>query len=156
MKNIGKVLEAEFKASIPTTYFYYRLRDSAGAWSGGENTRFTPTNICDCIVYGKGILTLIELKNTYNASLPLNNIKPSQLKGLSEINTEGVQAYFFICFRAKERSFLVDAKKVKAFEETGARKSIPLKWCEDEGIEIKMTKKKVKYKYDLSTVFGEV
>lgn len=148
-KNIGKVLEEEFKASIPREYFYYRLKDSSGAWSGGDKTRFTPSNICDCIVFANDKLYFIEIKNTMGTSLPFGNIKKNQLEGMSKINHEGIKAYFIICYRTKEKCYAVEATKVKEFIEKSKRKSIPVSFCEENGLEIKMQKKKVRYKLDL-------
>lgn len=153
-KNLGKVFETEFKESIPKEHFYYRLRDSSGAWGGGgENTRFTPSNISDCIVFNGTYLYFIELKNIIGTSLPFKNIKASQLKGLTGISNEKVKAFFIVCFRSKERCFSVEAMKVKNFIDADTRKSIPLDWFVENGLEITMVKKKVRYKYDLTELF---
>ena len=156
MKNVGKVFEEEIKSSVPERHFYYRLRDNATAWSGGtSNTRFTTNNICDAFVMTDNYLFLLELKNTMQASLSINNIKPNQLQGLSSVEHSKIKPYFIVCFRAKERAFAVNAKDLKEYIDTTDRKSVPLNWFEEYGVEIPMTKKRVRYSYDLSVLFDK-
>ena len=77
--NIGKIFETEFKNSIPSWCYYYRLRDGTAAYGGNANMRFQAKNICDCIVIGQAFTYFIELKNTNQKSLSLSNIKENQL-----------------------------------------------------------------------------
>ena len=51
MSNEGKRFEQDFIGSVPAEWFKYRLNDSSASWSNNENSRFTPSNICDFIVY---------------------------------------------------------------------------------------------------------
>ena len=60
--NYGKIFEKDFKDSIPDNVFFYRFRDSSGAWQQSENTRFTPSNISDTMLFYQGKLYLLELK----------------------------------------------------------------------------------------------
>lgn len=155
MKNIGKVFEDEFKNSVNKEYFYYRFKDGTAAFNKDSNTRFQAKNICDCQVMSKDKLYLIELKNTKGTSLPLANIKANQVDGLSDIEHPKIHCYFVVCFRDKEKCYAVEAKDIKRFIELEERKSIPLSWCKENGINIPMTRKKVRYKYDLEVLFGE-
>lgn len=151
--NIGKIFESEFKNSIPKEHFYYRFIDGTGAYGGNEKIRFQAKNICDCMVMSRENLYLLELKNTMGTSLPFSNIKYNQLEGLSEINHPKIKAMFIICFRNKEKCYGIEAKKLKQYIENTDRKSIPLEWLEKEGINIKMEKKRVRYKYNLNVLF---
>ncbi|NFC67313.1 hypothetical protein EXN48_14695 [Clostridium botulinum] len=151
-KNEGKYFESDFKASIPNNCWGYRLRDSAGTWQGGNNARFTPSNICDFIVMGKENLYLLELKSIKNVSLPFSCIRENQVKELSKIDKSNIKAMFIINFRSRERTYMVDAKKVKGFIESADRKSIPLNWCKENGIEIEGIKKRTRFKYKLDKV----
>lgn len=153
--NIGKVFEQEFKSSVPNGYWYYRLRDGTAAYGGNEKTRFQATNICDCMVMTNKKLFLIELKNTNGVSLPIGNIKKNQLSGLSVINHSNIEQYFIVCFREKKLCFGIKAQHLNDFIENTERKSIPLQYFLNFGIEIKMTKKKVNYKYDLEEFFNK-
>lgn len=148
--NIGKLFETEFKNSIPENCFYYRFNDGTSSFGGNDKVRFQAKNICDCMVMSsKGILYLLELKNTLGSSLPFSNIKANQINGLAEINHKFIKTYFVICFRTKEKCYMVEAQKIKDFIDNTDRKSIPLSWCDNNGIEIVMEKKRTRYKYKL-------
>ena len=48
--NTGKQFEADFKASVPSDAWCYRLKDSAATYYGGnENLSFSIDNICDSL-----------------------------------------------------------------------------------------------------------
>lgn len=154
MKNNGKVFENEFKSCIPGWCYFLRLVDGTGGFAGtkNENVRFQAKNLCDCIAVGNEYTYFMELKNTEDTSLPFKNIKEQQWRGLGEINHSRIKAYFVVCFRQKERCFFVEAKKIKDYIEAAERKSFPLSWFEENGIEIEMIKKRVKYKYNLENI----
>ena len=59
-------------------------------------------------------------------------------------------------FRELENTFAVDVQTVKNYIETSERKSIPVKWIIENGIEIKGTKKKVRFRYDLESLFKKI
>ena len=146
--NIGKIFETEFKNSVPSWCYYYRLRDGTAAYGGNTNMRFQAKNICDCIVIGQAFTYFIELKNTNQKSLPLSNIKENQLKGLYEINHSKIKSYIIICFRKYEKCFALPVDKVYQVAMTD-KKSISMQYCIDNGISIAMSKVRVRYKYDL-------
>lgn len=155
MQNIGKVFEGEIKESVPKDCFYYRFIDNAASFGGGENTRFTSHNLCDCMVMSEDILYLMELKSHKGISLPLSCIRKNQIEGMKKIEHPKIKAIFIINFRDKEKTFAIGAKEIGQFVEANERKSIPLKWCEENGIEIMGQKKKVKYKYLLDKFFED-
>lgn len=154
MKNQGKAFEEDIKKSVPKGCWYYRFRDGTGNFSGSknENVRFQATNICDCEIMANGNLYLFELKSYDGASIPISGIRPNQLKGLSEIDHKDIKAYFLFNFRKVEKVYAVAANKLKDFIENTERKSIPLQWCVENGIEIPGIKKKVRYRYDLTSL----
>lgn len=151
--NEGKKFEEDFKKSIPSWCWCYRFRDSAGTWQGGSKTRFTPSNICDFMVMADKLF-LLELKSHKGSSIPINCIRENQLKQMSEIEKSNIAAYFIFNFRDKEKTYAIKAKEVKSYVEGTQRKSIPISWCEENGIEILSTKKKVRYRYNLTEMFG--
>lgn len=64
MKNTGKKFEEMFKKSaIEQGYDYTRLKDAGFVGDKSESRRFTPKNICDCIVFGCRELRYLELKS---------------------------------------------------------------------------------------------
>lgn len=149
--NNGKIFEEEFKNSIPSWCWYYRLKDGTAAYGGNDKVRFQAKNICDCFVVGLDFTYLLELKSTNLKSLPFSNIKENQLKGLSEIRHPKIKTYFVICFRNYQKCFFIEANKVKSLADEG-KKSISMKFCEENGIEIDMQIVKVRYKYDLKNI----
>ena len=161
-KNEGKKFEEDFIKSVPEQWFDYRLNDSASSWQGGEKARFTPTNICDFIVYTKKDLWLLELKSHKGVSFPLTPkynpkgkltdygvIKVKQLDGLVKANEKGILAGFVFNFRDKEETYFLMAEKVKEFIDSESRKSIPIDYIKDNGTLIKQTKKISRYTYIL-------
>lgn len=162
-KNLGKRFEEDLKKSVPDKYFVYRLRDSAGAWQGGSNTRFTASNICDFIVFANGWIHLLELKSHKGASIPIapkqndkgkithyGVIKVNQVKGLEkEYKKDHVNAGFIFNLSEKEKTYFVTIPEVEqAIKED--KKSLNLEWLELHGMLIPQEKKISRYKYDLS------
>ena len=146
--NEGKKFEQDFIKSVPEEWFKYRLNDSASSWQGGENARFTPSNICDFIVYN-GKLWLLELKSHKGASIPLDCIREKQIDGLFEAWEKGVNTGFIINFRDTEETFFISSCRLFEFTSTAERKSIPIKWCRDYAILIPQAKKISHYRYIL-------
>ena len=151
--NEGKSFESDFIKSVPAEWFKYRLNDSGGAWQGGDNARFTPSNICDFIVYN-GNLWLLELKSHKGKSLPLSCIRPKQLEGLVNASTKSVKAGFVINFRDTEETYYVAAEAIDYFVKMETRKSIPLDWVKQFGVLIPQKKKKVRFTYTLDFMEG--
>jgi recombination protein U len=156
-QNEGKKFEEDFKKSVPKEYWLYRFRDGTGNFAGGknENVRFQATNICDFEVVTNELVFLLELKSYKGASISFEGIRSNQINQMSEIDHKKIKAYFILNFREKEKTFAIEAKKLKEFMETTDRKSIPLQWCVDNGIQIIGEKKKVRFKYNLNNFFDE-
>ena len=153
MQNEGKKFEQDFIKSVPENWFKYRLNDSASSWQGGEKARFTPSNICDFIVYNER-LWLLELKSHKGSSIPLGCIRTKQVKGLLEAYLKGTEAGYIFNFRDKEETYYVNASLVNHFIERETRKSIPLSWIKEVGTLIPQVKKKVRYGYILEFMEG--
>ncbi len=156
MGNAGKQFEDEIKKSVPDDVFFYRFRDGTANFAGGqnENVRFQQSNICDCMLYN-GTLFLLELKSHKGKSLPFSAIRQNQVVDLSKASMYGgVVAGLIINFRDAERTFFVHIGKIEYFIAHEERKSIPLMWCEENGIEIPGKKLKVHFRWDLQKVLG--
>lgn len=153
--------------SIPQNLFKYKLRDSAAAWNGGGNARFTTTNICDIQCHDGQWLHLWELKSHKGNSIPIapktnengkvthyGVIKKNQLDGLIEAYLKkNVEPGFLFNFSDKERTFFVSVKWVRIAILEDGKKSLSLEWCEQHGAEIHQVKRprsKIHYNYDLS------
>jgi len=146
--NEGKAFESDFIKCVPDTWFKYRLNDSASSWQGGTAARFTPSNVCDFIVYN-GNLWLLELKSHKGKSIPLSCIRPKQLEGLVKATTKSVKAGFIFNFRDIEETYFVYADNLDYFVKMETRKSIPLSWVKEYGIRIPQLKKRIRFNYIL-------
>jgi recombination protein U len=159
-KNLGKVFEDCIKASFPPTCWVYRLRDNAASFSGGENTRFTSSNICDYIAFDDitKTLYLLELKSTQGTSIPLSMIRDSQIKGLLEASKFSVIPGFFFNFRnAHNDTFFLDINTFDNMIHSLDKKSFNIKDLESyNAIRIDSHKKRTRYDYDINKFLREV
>ena len=73
--NTGKQFEADWKKSMPSDAWCYRLKDSAASYYGGnESLSFSIDNICDFDVYRYPMHHYFELKTIETPSIPLEKI----------------------------------------------------------------------------------
>ena len=155
-KNLGKKFEEQIKKSVPQDVFYYRFRDGTASFYGGQaqdGIRFQQRNMCDIMLYKLPILFLLELKTTKQNSLPFSNLKEKQIDDLVSAHIhKGICSGFIVDFSEKNRCFFCYANDLKYFIATTERKSIPISWFEENGIEINNIKKRVNKIYDLQSV----
>lgn len=156
--NTGKRFEVQFRKSVPADVFYYRFKDSSNSWGSNSTVvRFTPSNICDCMLFDGNHLYLFELKSTKGKSLPLTNIRQNQIRELLESKKfENIIAGFIVNFSELNRCFFIDVFKVKKFIEKEERKSIPLEFFEKNGTEIDVFPKKVYSLYNVEKLLYEI
>lgn len=154
----GKKFEEDIKKSIPDYCWYYRFKDGTAGFAGekNRNVRFQAHNIADNQVMANKYLFILELKSHKGASIPFDCIRPTQLKEMSEIDHKLIKPYFVLNYRDHEKTYAVQAKRLKEFIDTTDRKSIPIGWSRENGIEIIGEKKKVRYRYDLERFFNEI
>lgn len=157
MQNEGKFFEKDIKDSMPKEHWLYRFKDGTGNFGGtkNENVRFQATNICDFITMTDEYLFLLELKSHKGSSIPFSCIRKNQIEEMSKIDHKKIKTYFIFNFREKEKTYGIEAKKLKEYMKNTDRKSIPLAWCEENGIYIDSEKKKVRYKYLLNDFFNK-
>lgn len=157
-KNPGKVFEEDIKKSVPKDCWIYRFKDGTANFSGtkNENVRFQAKNICDFMVMTKDELVLMELKSHASVSIPFDCIRKNQIEEMTKIDHPKIQAYFILNFRDLEKTFAIDAKRLKEFIDTAQRKSIPFSWCLDNGLEIVATKSRTRYRYSLQNFFDSI
>jgi len=155
-KKAGKAFEKDFTDSLPPKLemYWYRFRDSAGAWGGGEQaggkkTRFTTSNMCDFEVCPRGRAVYLELKSTKDPhKLPFNNLKDHQVKEMAEAEaSNGVRAFFLLNFRALAETYAVPAGAIALYYNNAPRASFPIEWVRQNGTRIGATLKKVHYTY---------
>lgn len=155
--NNGKRLESNFKKSVPNDIFYYRFKDGTASWDKGSLTRFQQKNICDCMLFDGNRLYLIELKSTKGKSIPFGNFRENQLKELSmaQYFTNTV-AGIVIEFSELDRAFFMRISDITDFIRKGERKSIPLDYCAEKGIEIEIKKKRVNNSFNIRKLLEEI
>jgi recombination protein U len=149
----GKRLEANIKASADSQgIFCYRLRDNAGAFSQ-SNLRFASSNMCDYFLFDK-ILLCLEAKNHKGKSLPLTCIRDNQYKEmLDKSKHDGVVCGILIYFEELQEAYFLNIKLIEQFINTEERKSIPIEYCADKGIQVDIKHKKVNFTFDLKKLF---
>ncbi|HIG0360431.1 Holliday junction resolvase RecU [Clostridium botulinum] len=154
--NPGKKFEEDIKKSVPNWCWIYRFKDGTANFAGtkNENVRFQAHNICDFMIMAKERLFLLELKSHKGASIPFNCVRKTQLREMAEINYSNIKAFFLFNFRDKERTYAIGAITLKKFIENADRKSIPINWCKDNGIEITSEKKRSRFRYDLEALLN--
>jgi recombination protein U len=153
-KNPGKAFEEDIKKSVPDWCWIYRFKDGTANFAGekNQNVRFQAHNICDFMVMANERLYLLELKSHKGASIPFSCIRPKQLEEMAEITYPNITAFFLLNFRDIERTYAVRAGELKKFIETTDRKSVPIQWCIDQGIEIPSERKRTRFRYDLESL----
>ena len=148
--NPGKAFEQDFVKSAPDHLDITRLID-AGGWSKSDDLRFTPSNLCDFIVFSLNTHKLykMELKSVKGISLPFGNINKKKLDKLAANEFGLIIPCLVINYRQLNLTFLVSASKVKNFMDTSERKSIPATWAQEHGDVIVQKLIRVRYRYNL-------
>ena len=155
--NSGKIFEQNFKASIPPDVFYYRLRDSPATFGNGEQTRFSTSNMCDCILFGNRTLYLCELKSHQGKSIPFNCIRENQIEQLTAAaKFPFIIPALVIFFPDCEKCFAVHINDWNNLVDASKKKSANIAEIEQAGFEIGVTKLKVNYKYDIQTMMKDL
>lgn len=155
--NIGKKFENNFKKSVPEDMFLYRLRDSSGTWSNGDKTRFTPSNICDYILFDGDYLYLFELKSTKGKSLPFTNIKEHQINDLMRANEySNIFSLLVIEFSDIEEYYCLKIDDFKTFYDSANRKSLPIEFCREKGIKIGYTRLRTNVKLNIKQMIDRI
>ena len=145
---------------MPDTCWIYRLRDNASSFSGGNNTRFASTNICDYIAFDDITRTLFlwELKSTKNTSIPLTMIRQNQIDGLLEASKHNLVAGLIINFRNENNdTFFILIDEFIDMMNSINKKSFNIKDLESIGAtRVESTKKRIRYTYNIEKLVGEL
>jgi len=151
----GKKFEKQIKDSVPRDVYFYRFRDGTASWEqSSENVRFQQSNICDCMIYKHPSLFLLELKSYSGKSFPLSGVRGEQLKGLVEATRySGIVAGLLINMRDVGKCYFLDINIIADYHVYSTKKSINIQEMSEYGVEIIGTKKRVNYKWDLSSLW---
>lgn len=154
--NHGKRFEEDIKNSVPDNWFCYRLKDSSGSWSNNDKSRFTPSNMCDFIIFTGRMLYSIECKSFLGKSMPYGNLNDKKGSKLDQLERaalkENCRSLFILNFRSLEKTFYIDAMFVGSRLRSGERKSLSLEEAEIYGALIPQKLKKVRYTYQLEGI----
>lgn len=145
----GKRFEEDFKRSVPDYAFILRLNDSAG-WRRGGNTRFTPSNLCDFILFANGFLYLVELKSYTGKSVPAQRL--TNAEKLSKIQKNRVIPCYVINFRDHEETYAISAGYVCYILEE--KRSVSIEDCKALGRMIGQEKKVTRWRYSIDDIFS--
>lgn len=126
----------------------------------GKPKIMLPRNYFDFLIYKKPDLILCELKSTKQKSVSLDEkiIKKHQTTGLQKFEEyEGIICGFIFNFvEYDNQTYFLHINDFVRFIENTTRKSIPLNYCKEHGIEIENKIKKVNYKYNLEKLFEDI
>lgn len=154
MINNGKRFEMNFKNSVPDDIFFYRFKDGTASWGQSENVRFQASNMCDCMIYKMPVLIFAELKNHKGKSLPFTAIRENQMLEMMKAQTHpGIKSMLIVNFEDVQECYGLDIFAVQKYIDMDIRKSIPVDYFREFGINIPCQKKKVNTGYDLSVLF---
>lgn len=93
-------------------------------------------SIIDFLGCYKGYALGIEAKEVNSKSFPFSNVKPNQWEFFKKWYDIGALGYYIINFKLVNKYYLVEAMQFQELKDTIDRKSAPLKWFEDNAIEI--------------------
>jgi len=158
-KNSGKIFEDNFRESIPKNVYYYRFRDTASTYYGGNNfLRFSNTNIADCLLFNGNKLLLCELKAHKGSSIPLDCIigKKSKQKQIEDLYNasqyENVYCYLIVFFEDKELCYALPIRNFIEFIEDSTRKSVPIDYFEQNAYKVDVIKLRTNFRFNLDVI----
>jgi len=127
-----------------------RLHDQTNGFAGSAN-------ICDFIVYHEPLIYYIECKSVHGNTLPFSNITKNQWQGLlKKSQIKGVIAGVMCWWIDRDVTMFISAEELEMCKQTGY-KSIRFDhepFTVNGFIEIKGTKKRVFFDYDMQTFFS--
>lgn len=163
-KNIGKVLEAQWKASVPDYTLLYRLPDSAQSFGGSNSLRFSSKTPFDFLMWdsNRHKLYALEMKTVGGKSISFERNKGDQglihyhqIEGLNKWNRfDGITCGFIIEFRKIEKTIFLEIDEMNKLIATLSKKSFnfdDLDTYKIQYIIIGQTKVRTRYKYDVDS-----
>lgn len=162
MAYVGKIFERNFSNSVPDYALLYRLPDSAQAFGGNSNLRFSNRNPFDFLLWDSKakILYALELKSVAGKSISFERTKEEkgeihfhQIEGLNKWDKyDGTICGFIIEFRELEKAIFLNIQEMNELIKIIPKKSFNYSDLEKYKIKyyvIPQKKLKVNYKYDI-------
>lgn len=143
----GHKFEDDFRKSVPPSVYIKKLKLGGFHYKGGGNE-------ADFLLYNYPKLYFLELKSHKGKSFPIDAIRKNQIDGLviNQHSIKGCVCGFLFNFRDYEETYFISIDDLTAYLEETDKKSIPLEFCRVYGIRIEQYKKRVRYRYDLSSI----
>lgn len=172
-KNVGKIFESDFKASVPSYSLLIRLNDPPQSFGGGT-ARFSIKNPCDFLLFDTKRRTLLccELKTTKYKSISYEDVNGEdnqsrmihkhQISGLTKFSEyNNVIPCFIFNFRDEanncERCYFQRIEDFNNMVGKLDKKSCnELDLLSNNAIRIKGEKKKVHYRWDIENLLNEL
>lgn len=164
----GKRFEADFKKSVPSYALLYRLPDSAQAFGGSSNLRFSSKNPFDYLMWDskKHILYALELKTVAGKAISFERSKDEsreihwhQIEGLNKWNEyDGIVCGFIIEFRKIEKTVFIDISDFNELMNTITKKSFNFDDLDNHKINyvvIGQEKVRTRYKYKVDEFLNQ-
>lgn len=164
MPNIGKIFETQWKVSTPSYALLYRLPDSAQAFGGNNNLRFSSKPPFDYLMWDskKHILYALELKTVAGKAISFERSKEEnreihwhQIEGLNKWNKyDGIICGFVIEFRMIEKTVFIDIGDFNKLINVIIKKSFNFDDLDKYNIRyvtIGQTKARTRYTYDIDS-----
>lgn len=151
MKDYGKKFEKDFKDSMPSEVWYYRIKTRTTSYKGDSE-------IADSICFRKPNLFIFELKSTKEKRLPFSMIRPNQIQGISRaVQNYDVYGGILVQLREPYYHFYVPIEVLVEYIENG-HKSIKLKDIETDSriIEVPFTVKRVTCQLDVHHLLDKI
>lgn len=168
-QNQGKIFEEQIKKSTPSYALLYRLPDSAQAFGGSNNLRFSSKNPFDYLMWDskKHILYALELKTVSGKTISFERNKDEkreihlhQINGLSKWNEyDGIICGFVIEFRKIETTVFIGIDEFKKLINCIDKKSFNYGDLDQYKIDykiIKQIKARTRYTYKLDEFLNEM
>lgn len=166
--NIGKRFEADLKKSVPAYALLYRLPDSAQAFGGNNNLRFSRKNPFDFLLWDSNshILFAIEAKTVAGKSISFEREKSGsgvihyhQICGLNKWNKyDGIICGFIIEFRELEKTIFLEIQQFNKLVSVIKKKSFTLSDLDDNEISyhvVSQRKVRTRYTYDVDSFLSK-
>ena len=162
---IGKVLEQNWRKSVPDNIFYYRPPDAAQSFGSNSNLRFSAKSPCDCFMFNGKVLYTLELKSAGTKSISFERekidkgvIHKHQIDNLLKFSTyENVISGFLFDFRLSDYTCFCMIEEfvnmISHLDKKSFNEKDLFEWCNP--IEIEKKKLKVNYKYNVQNFLNE-
>ena len=167
-QNIGKLLETQWKTSVPDYAMLYRLPDSAQSFGGSNNLRFSAKPPFDFLMWDskRHKLYALEMKTVSGKSISFERTKEDkggihyhQIKSLNQWNSyDGIICGFIIEFRGLETTVFIDIEQFNNIMNNVPKKSFNYDDLNKYSVNyliINQKKNRTRYIYDVDKFLEE-